>query len=441
MNTASAGFFVKDITPANPVFLAGYPGRRTPSDGVNDPLFLRIAALADGNGNRVAIVTADLLKFPRDMAWRTKRWAEQALGLPSAALIINLSHTHSAPGLFHQECYPHWALDVAYVRDLEAAIRDGLAQAFADLRPVSVRYGLHQAHFGVSRRRPDPARPGKVGLGLNPDGYYDPDLPVLAFRDATDGRLRAVLYSYACHPTSKHENLVSADYPGEVSRGLKRMLGDDVVTLFAQGGGGSVMPRYNYGTPEDKAVYAQRWRSVADDLAVFVGSDAMREIPLELAASEREFGIPYDMSQALSEAQLLAYADPHEPPLDGFFRPANREILRLWAAGLLERQRTGTQSDAFRMHVTRWQLCKDLQLIGLSGEVTADVGRMIKAVEAPRPTIFLGYCSYTDAYIPTAAMIPEEGHEGKYSIYFHMRPAPFVPAIDDIIRREAAKTA
>ena len=88
------------------------------------------------------------------------------------------------------------------------------------------------------------------------------------------------------------------------------------------------------------------------------------------------------------------------------------------------------------MHLTRIALNETTQIIALSGEVTAEVGRMIKDCFPGKRTIFLGYCSYTDAYIPTAKMIVEWGHEGLASIYFHMRPAPFVKDIDDIIRKE-----
>ena len=101
-----AGFFEQDVTPTRPVFLAGYPSRAEPSEGADDPLYLRIVAVEGVMGERVVIVTADLLKFPKDMAWRTKAWAEAELGLPSANLVINLSHTHCAPALFYQECYP-----------------------------------------------------------------------------------------------------------------------------------------------------------------------------------------------------------------------------------------------------------------------------------------------------------------------------------------------
>jgi hypothetical protein len=199
------------------------------------------------------------------------------------------------------------------------------------------------------------------------------------------------------------------------------------------------MPRYQYRTPDERAAYSGRWDAVAGEIAGFAQSDAMRELHLSLASGEREFVIPYDLAKMASVEELQALADPHEPAVERFVRPANRQIMRLWACGILEKLRTGTLPEGFTMHATRLSLSDDLQILGLSGEVTADVGRMLKDAEA-KETLFLGYCSYTDAYIPTAAMLPEEGHEGLYSAYFHMRPAAFVPEIDEILRREVAAT-
>ena len=434
-----AGFSVIDVTPSRPVFLAGYPGRKEQCEEVADPLFLRAVALEDAEGRRAVIVTADLLKWPKDMTWRTKRWAEETLGLPSAALILNTSHSHSTPVLFSQECYPQWGLDVDYLRELEVSIRKCIAGALDDLRPMRIRYGLHRAEFGVNRRKPNPDRPGKVMLGVNEEGYFDPDLPVLAFSRPEDDKLVGVFYSYACHPTAWGGNRVSADWPGEVSRGLKKRLGEDVVTLFAQGGGGSVMPRVRPGADGDRN-FRDYFDGVAADFAAFVQSDALREISLKLDARETEFPLPYDMPKAPSEAELKVYADPSEPEIDKYIRPANRQILRLWADQLLERLRTGTMPAAFIMHVTRLRLADGLRIIAMSGEVTAEVGRLVKDAEG-EGTIFLGYCSYTDAYIPTAAMLDEEGHEALYSIYFHVRPAPFTAEIDDDVRKGVAATA
>ncbi len=432
-----AGFAELDATPPVGVYLAGYPGRNEPSDGVDDPLYVRAMALEDDAGARVVLVTGDLLKLPRDLTWRTKLWAERTLGLPSAALIIELSHTHASPGLFPQTCYPQWPLNVDYVCRFEQAVRDAITAALAHLQPAELRYGLSQAHFGVSRRQPQPELGGRVTMAPNAEGYYDPDLPVFACH--VGGKLRAVAYSYACHPTSKSSLHISADWPGQVSQGLKAELGQDVVTLFAQGAGASIMPRKSQREGEEE--YAAYWREVAHGLAAFATSDEMQPLALSLQATEKEFDLPYDLGRVPPLATLLELTDPADSPVPDEFRPANRSILRLWARWVLEHQRAGTLPEAFRMHLTRWQLAEGLQLLGMSGEVTAEVGRAIKDLFPPGQTVFLGYCSYTDAYIPTAAMLPEGGHEALCSVFFHDRSAPFTADIDGIIAREVRSLA
>ena len=427
----NAGFFEADVTPPVGSFLAGFPSRNEGSQGVDDPLMLRIVALEDDAGERVVLVTADLLKWPRELSWRTKLWAEDELGLPSAALVLNLSHTHSAPALFLQRCYPHWPVDREYMCFLEQTIREGITAALADLQPTRIEHGLGEAHFGVSRRLPDPET-GIVTMRPNDAGYNDPEMPVFAFYRGDD--LAAVLYSYACHPTSKSTQLISADWPGHIASGLQEELGECVITPFAQGAGASVMPRKHES--EGREEYEAYWRDVAHEIAQFVRSDAMQPIELSLSASEREFAIPYDATKLPTRKELLAMSSPYDTEIPEGFRPANRSIIRLWASDLLEQMRTGAVPEAFRMHLTHWRLNDAMQLIAMSGEVTADVGRAVKGLFPEQETVFLGYCTYTDAYIPTREMLPQGGHEALGSMCFHERPAPFVPEIDEIIARE-----
>ena len=426
-----AGFFEADVTPPIGSHLVGFPSRSGGSQGVDDPLYLRIVALEDDAGERVVLVTADLLKWPRDMSWRTKMWAEEELGLPSPALILNLSHTHSAAALFLQRCYPHWPVDREYLCSLEQTIREGIAAALEDLQPARIEHGMHEAHFGINRRKRNPET-GVMGLGKNEEGYYDPEMPVFAFYRGDD--LAAVLYSYACHPTSKNKLLVSADWPGQVAQGLTEELGEEVMTPFAQGAGASIMTRISERDGEEE--YVAYWREVAGRIAEFVRSEAMAPMELDLATDEREFELPYDASRIPSRAELLNMASPYDTEIPDGLRPANRSIVRLWARDRLEEMRTGTIPESFRMHLTRWRLNEGLQVLAMSGEVTAEVGRAVKDMFPERETAFLGYCTYTDAYIPTAEMLPEGGHEALGSVFFHERPAPFASEIDEIIARE-----
>jgi len=216
-----------------------------------------------------------------------------------------------------------------------------------------------------------------------------------------------------------------------LAAGLRRELGEHVVPLFAQGAGASVMPHRG---PDDRTPEA--WARVAHAIAAFVQDGDLREVHLDLVASEREFDIPYDLARMPSAEELLdAYDRPDDELAEGI-RPANPTIYRLWAAEMIERLRTGTVPTGFRMHASRIQLDGGTQVITLSGEVTAEVGRLVKSVWPDRDTVMLGYCSYTDAYIPTAAMIDEGGFEPLTTIYFHSRPAPFVHDVDAILRRE-----
>ena len=50
-----------DITPAKKIWLAGYASRTKPAEGTTHPLWAKALVFKDGQGNRAAIVTTDLI--------------------------------------------------------------------------------------------------------------------------------------------------------------------------------------------------------------------------------------------------------------------------------------------------------------------------------------------------------------------------------------------
>ncbi len=107
---------------------------------------------------------------------------------------------------------------------------------------------------------------------------------------------------------------ISADFPGAVSRGLEKNLGEKVYTLFAQGAGGNVKPRiYNpekksFKTPSQEELdnFGQEY---ADQISKHLQSGKMKEIPLELAYAEKEFEIPFDLKRVPAEGVLRQYSE------------------------------------------------------------------------------------------------------------------------------------
>ncbi|NLT77528.1 MAG: hypothetical protein GXX98_13480, partial [Planctomycetes bacterium] len=85
------------ITPEKPMWMAGYAARTKPAEGKVHDLHAKALVLQDSQGNRLAIVTLDLLGIDRAMRdWIADR-VEQRHGIAPKDLLINASHTHSAP--------------------------------------------------------------------------------------------------------------------------------------------------------------------------------------------------------------------------------------------------------------------------------------------------------------------------------------------------------
>ena len=90
----------------------------------------------------------------------------------------------------------------ANLREYAAHLVDDLVsvigKAIADLSPAEIAYGFGEAGFAINRREPTA---NGVKIGLNPSGPGDHQVPVLKV-SAPDGRVRAVLFAYACHNTT-----------------------------------------------------------------------------------------------------------------------------------------------------------------------------------------------------------------------------------------------
>lgn len=232
-----AGVGIVEITPTEPVVLAGSPTRLM-SSSVGTRLYVKALVLAAG-GQKVAIVTLDTLKYPVEHVVRACRQVEQSTGIPASKIIICASHTHSGP---------LWSY---YKDELVTPIAEAVALAVHDLTPC--RLGTSQGRVeGVSECR----RVIKDGTAWNrwqlppaqrdkypAEGPSDPEFAVLAVI-GKDGRFKAVVYNFACHAANTRASIVSADYPGDVQEYVQKHLGYELPTLFLTGACGDVNPNY-----------------------------------------------------------------------------------------------------------------------------------------------------------------------------------------------------
>ena len=92
-----AGVSKAKITPGESIWLAGYGDRTRPSEGVLQDIYVKALALDAEAGKPVVIVTADLVGFPREISDPVAARCEKQFGIPRGRLVLNASHTHSAP--------------------------------------------------------------------------------------------------------------------------------------------------------------------------------------------------------------------------------------------------------------------------------------------------------------------------------------------------------
>ncbi len=207
-------FAREDITPDGQVSLLGYFTDRR-SEGVLDRLHCRLARLSSGSG-QLLFVQVDSCLFGSGDAARLAAAASRASGVPTGAVIVFASHTHTAPGL--ADLYDV-RRDAAYLDLLESRIRQAAARLGAG-EPVQARICRARAPGLASNRRwwlsggtvatnPPRMHPSLV----RPEGPVDDEVNTVAFH-GPDGRARCLFVSVSNHVDTLGGNLLSADWPG-----------------------------------------------------------------------------------------------------------------------------------------------------------------------------------------------------------------------------------
>src|SRR5690348_5807975 len=96
-----AGVAQAKITPSESIWLAGYGDRTRPSEGVLHDIYVKALALDAEAGKPVVIVTSDLVGIPREISDPVAARCEKEFHIPRDRLVLNASHTHSAPVMSH----------------------------------------------------------------------------------------------------------------------------------------------------------------------------------------------------------------------------------------------------------------------------------------------------------------------------------------------------
>lgn len=406
--TWKAGLAKAVITPDKPVWLAGYGSKRVPDGKLHD-LWLKVLALEDASGKRVVLITSDFQGVPKSMSDVVFKELANRFQLERAQLLFTFSHNHCGPRLGDDliDYYPveaeQEALVAEYTAQMVTLTVATVGKALDDLTPATLKHGEGHTTFAVNRRNNKEADvPQLLAEGKPLAGPVDHSVPVLTVT-RPDGEIAAIVFGYACHPTTLSFTTWCGDYPGFAQLELEtKHPGAQAMFVNTCGGDQNPLPRRSV---ELCTRYGHMLASAVEEVL----EQPLKPISSSLRTQFELVRLRY--LEVASKAELeRSLTDPNP-------------VRSRWAKRMLGKARRGDEFESeypYPLHA--WQLGDEMLIIGMGAETVVDYALRFKQ-EFGAGTWVCGYCDDMISYIPSRRVWEEGGYEGGSNLFEYGRPA------------------
>lgn len=249
-NKLFVGFGRTDISPTEPQPLAGYGNcqRRMPNQIILDPLYATCIAFTDAENSTVLIFTTDLIHHGDRSIKAIREAIEKELGIPGTHVMIQGTHTHSAPDLWGSplDCITRYLEQV--VPQCVQAAKDALA----DRSEADIYYGsVETENLNFVKHYQHTTPEGEVKYFGDNFGtaVYDETTKHITDADPTmhllkivrEGKKDIIMANWRAHATltgGLNKPEVSADFPGAFRKAMEEKL--DCLFAFHQGAAGNL---------------------------------------------------------------------------------------------------------------------------------------------------------------------------------------------------------
>lgn len=396
-----AGMSEVDITPVLGSEIPGYFGPRLAS-GIKDPLYVKSLIVETDNG-AVAFIVLDSISVPRPTVQAIRERVQAETGIDPAGIFVSATHTHTGGpvstgfGCTESPDYLEWVVGKA---------ADSALLAYRSRKEAKIGFGRgDEADIAFNRRffMKDGTFRTNPGIG-NPlidraAGPIDPEVLVMRIDDA-DGNPIGVVTNYACHTDTVGGSELCADFPGELSRYVKRELGERAVSLFLFGACGNINHIDVSGRrPRNPEHYRWMGRILGAEVVkvrdkIIVGGEA--------AVSARSGEFTVELRSPTEEEIAAAGRYLESGAQDVREMTYAREIRRIAVENLVAS--TTVEVQAMRIG--------ELAVVGLPGEIFVEFGLDIKRRSTSVYTMIDTMCNGTiRAYICTREAFRQGGYE------------------------------
>ncbi|HEY6169502.1 MAG TPA: neutral/alkaline non-lysosomal ceramidase N-terminal domain-containing protein [Verrucomicrobiae bacterium] len=396
------------ITPEYPVRLSGYGNRRTEHEGVEQHIFAKALAIGSDADAPAVLVTVDNCGVSAAIRDEVLRRVAGKSKLVNDHFAICSSHTHCAPmlagvlpNLFSMDIpTEHQTRIDRYTRELTDKLEQVVLAALADRKPAALAWGVGHVSFAHNRR----------AFAFRPE---DHSLPVLRATGA-DGKVRALLTSYACHCTTISSNKVHGDWAGCAQEFLEKEF-PGAIALTAIGCGADQNPNPR-GTYELVREYGDALGTEAKRLAAI----SLKPLAAKLECRTKQIQLPFDTLPTRDEWTKKAQDKGANVAYH-----AKKNLARL--------DRGEKLPTRLPYLVQVWNFGDQLAMVFLPGEVVVDYSLRFKREFDSERLWVNGYCNEVPCYIPSKRVVTEGGYEGASAMLYYDRPTRFAPEVEELI--------
>ncbi|MPM22619.1 hypothetical protein SDC9_69076 [bioreactor metagenome] len=404
------------ITPNEPTWMAGYSSRTSPSEGKLHDLWAKALLLEDARGNRSLLITMDILGVSKDFSDEVRNLINRKYNLNNSQIILSSSHTHSGPVISRalQYIYPmteqDWKVVDKYTEQLKEKLVELVDQAIKNLQPAHIYTQNGITRFQVNRRN---NRENSITPTTELKGPNDYAVPVIKI-ESPDKQLLAVVFGYACHPTTLSINMFSGDYAGFAQLELEKRY-PGVTAMFFQGAGADQNP-----LPRRTVPLAIQYGKQLAATVERVLSEEMPQQESNLITRYSEIDLLIDDPLPTEELQVIAKGSDYQAR---------------WANGIISELKTkGHLIKSYPFPVGYWQIGQQ-KLFILGGESV--IAYSVKLKQTYGEQIFvMSYANDVMGYIPSEVILEEGGYEGDTSQRVYGLPSKWSKSVESKINSE-----
>jgi hypothetical protein len=367
---------------------------------------------------KVAIVSCDVLMLTRDLLDPVEAEIERTTGIPRDHVLISATHTHHAPSTVTVHGY---ARDEVFCRRVQRGIVAAVQKANSQLADGECRFYFHlgkEETVGQNSRLLLADNTiywiGPHDDAVRPTGPFDPQLPVLAFRDSTD-QLRALIFNHSTHSIgTRCGKCRSPSFYGLAAQELEEQLGGTV--CFLEGASGST---HNLTLSADTAV--KRIKAAVQEALSSVELHPVTR--LQAVRKAFKFKVR-TFNEAQEDATVSSYCNKRAAAN----APYIIEVFRR------QRQILAPQQGQERETWLQAMVIGDVAIVGVPGEFFTVLGEEIKRRSPFRYTYIAELANDWIGYLPDREAFRLGGYQIWTGLHSYSEPGTGERIVDETVK-------